>query len=216
MKNETFIYAINYKLITINKMLIANISKKILLKVLKNFSSSHTVTSLSQELNMSRVGIWKVLKKLESENLITLTKTGETQTGTYTISLNWKNPLTEKILSVALSEEAQKYERWRFNFSGLEKESEFFILFGSILHSPKEAADIDVLNIAKRKNLEKIKNIILKIQNTQSRKIHLTNLTKEEFEKELIELKNRILLDALKRGVILFGQESFIKFVKDI
>lgn len=191
-------------------------SRRIILKVLKDFSRNQTITSLSKELNLTRVGIWKVLKKLESQNLIILSKTGDGKTSTYTVFLNWKNPLIEQILALCLSQEAQKYERWLFNFAELEKEVEFLILFGSILHSPKQAKDIDLIGVAKEKNLNKIKDAVLKIQKMQTKDIHSINFTREEFEKELISLQNKIFLEAIRKGVVLFGQDKFIKFMRNI
>ena len=43
------------------------IVKKIILSLLKDFTRKTTITFLAQELKVSRVGIWKVLKKLEAE-----------------------------------------------------------------------------------------------------------------------------------------------------
>lgn len=190
-------------------------SQKIVLRVLKDFSISHTITSLSKELKLTRVGIWKVLKNLESESLIILTKTGSGKTSTYLVSLNWKNPLTDKLLILYLSKEAQKYERWVFNFAELEEEVEFLILFGSILHSPKEANDIDIIGVAREKNIDNIRKIILKTQKTQAKDIHSINFTKGEFEKEL-KRPQKAILDAVKKGIVLFGQDNFIKLMKDL
>ena len=46
-----------------------NTESKILKILLKQFSITWTVTSLSNEIKISRVGIWKVLKKLEKEGV---------------------------------------------------------------------------------------------------------------------------------------------------
>ncbi len=216
MLKEKFKYTINQELIVINIMVIDNITtRKIIVKILKDFSHSQTITSLSKELKLSRVGIWKILRKLESENLIILNKIGKGKTSTYTLSLNWTNALTEKILALYLSQEAQEHQRWVFNFVELEKEVEFLILFGSILHSPKEANDIDIIGVARGKNFGNIKNISLEIQKTLAKDVHSINFTKEEFEREL-KKPNEAILDAVKKGVVLFGQDSFIKFIRDI
>ena len=50
-------------------------TKKVLLYLLKSFSNTHTITTLAQELGLSRVGIWKILKKLENEKYILLNGT---------------------------------------------------------------------------------------------------------------------------------------------
>ena len=115
-----------------------------------------------------------------------------------------------------LTEEALKYPRWRDNFEKLEKKAEFVILYGSILHSQKEANDIDIINIVQNKNsFLSIEEEMLKIQKTQHKKIHSENFTKAEFKEE-IEKPNKIFIDAVKKGIILFRQEEFIKFVKGV
>ncbi|MBU1988534.1 MAG: HTH domain-containing protein, partial [Nanoarchaeota archaeon] len=137
---ESFKYAINNKLIVVNKMVIShNLSKKIMLILLKDFCSEHTVTSLAKRLSVSRVGIWKALRKLESEELIILEQIGNGRTSVYRIRLNWKNVLTERELSLYLTQEALRQKRWRWDFCELERNIDFTLLFGSILTLPKKA-----------------------------------------------------------------------------
>lgn len=192
-----------------------NHPQKIITILLKDFSI-HTATSLSQELKISRQGIWKIIKKLEQDELIKLEQIGTGKTNTHRITLNWHNELIEKILSFSLTKEALKQKRWQFNFADLESEVDFLILYGSMLHSPKDANDIDIIGIvSQEKKLANIGNIILKIQETQPKKIHSINLTKKEFQQE-IKKPNKAYLEAVKKGVILFGQDHFIKFIKDL
>ncbi|OGJ20657.1 hypothetical protein A3K73_05785 [Candidatus Pacearchaeota archaeon RBG_13_36_9] len=184
--------------------------------LLKDISKKHTVTSLSKERGISRVGSWKLLKELEKESLITLAPVGPEKTSVQEARLNWDNPVLEKTLALMLAEDALKQNKWIYNFKELENNVDFLILYGSILHSPKEADDIDILNlISNEKNFIKVGKIIDSIQATQSKKIHAINLTEKELKHEL-KNKNRAYAEALKKGVILFGQENFIKFIKEI
>ncbi len=193
-----------------------NTKDKILTILLKQFSISWTITSLANEINVSRVGIWKVLKKLEKGKLIILTSIGQGKTNAINIKLNWENIILEKKLSLILTEEALKHQRWLNNFEELKDIAEFTLIYGSILHSPKEANDIDILEIvSNKKDFLKIEKTIRKIQKTQIKKIHSESFTKAEFREEL-KKPNKIFIDALKKGIILFGQEKFIKFVRDI
>ena len=138
------------------------------------------------------------------------------RTNIFSLKLNWENSVLEKRLSLILTKEALKYQRWISSFEELKNLSEFFILYGSILHSQKEANDIDILSVVFNKNnFLYIEEIIRKIQKTQIKKIHLENFTKSEFKDEL-KKSNKIFIDAIKKGVILFGQENFIKFVKEV
>ena len=191
-------------------------SYEILKVLLKDISKKHTVTSLSKERGISRVGSWKLLKELEKENLIILTPIGPEKTSVQEASLNWDNPILEKALALLLTEDALKQNKWRYNFKELENHANFLILFGSMLHSPKEANDIDILSlVSNEKNFVKIGKRISDIQIAQDKKIHAINLTEKELKREL-KNKNKSYIEALKKGIILFGQENFIRFIRNI
>src|SRR3989338_3663194 len=157
---------------------------KILKILLKGLAINPTITGLAKEIGMSRVGTCKILKKLEAEKLIALTPIGEGKTSTLSISLNWENPIVEKTLSLALTQDALNNQRWLSNFAELEDNVDFLLIYGSILHSPKEANDIDIIGITDKGFLE-IDESIKKIQKVQIKKIHSINFTREEFKDEL-------------------------------
>ena len=188
---------------------------KILKILLKDFTIKPTITLLAKEISMSRVGTWKILKKLEAEKIIILSPMGEGKTSAYSISLNWENRIVEKTLSLALTEDALKNQRWLSNFAELESEVDFLLIYGSIIHSSKEANDIDILGITNKSKFLEIEESIKRVQKTQIKKIHALNFTPAEFKGEL-EKPNKIFIDAIKKGIILFGQEKFTKFIKSI
>ncbi|MEK6937796.1 MAG: winged helix-turn-helix domain-containing protein [Nanoarchaeota archaeon] len=197
-------------------MMTLNKTAQGIMTILLKDLSTHTATSLSEELKISRQGTWRILKKLEKEELIMLESIGKGKTSTLKIELNWDNEIIEKILTLSLTQEALKHNRWKFNFADLKEQVDFLILYGSVLHSPKEAEDIDIIGVvSKEKKLANLGNIVLKIQETQAKKIHSINLTQKEFKQEL-QRPNKVYLDAVKKGVILFGQENFIKFIKGL
>lgn len=190
-------------------------SIKVLKIILKDFAVKSTISSLAKETGLSRVGMWKVIKKLDKEKLVLLSPIGTGKTSASTINLNWENPLVEKNLSLVLTEDAIKQQRWISNFSELENKADFIIIYGSIIYSPKEANDIDILSILNKKNFKQIDKVLNTIQKTQIKKIHALNFTQEEFKKEL-EKPNKAIIDAVKKGIILFGQENFVRFMKNI
>ncbi len=189
-------------------------AQRIITILLKDFNT-HTVTDLSKELKMSRQGIWKILKELEKNEFIILEQVGAGKTSTQRIKLNMSNEIVEKTLVLCLIQDALKYKRWKFDFADLQEGIYFLILYGSILYT-KEANDIDIIGVvSKEKKLANLDEIILGIQETQTKKIHCINLTQKEFKEEL-KKPNKAYVDALRKGVILFGQENFIKFIKGL
>ncbi|MFH1333252.1 MAG: hypothetical protein ABIH53_03385 [archaeon] len=198
------------------KLITNQTAKKLVLHLFKDFSTIHTVTSIAKELGLSRVGTWKILKNLQTNKFITLKTVGTGKTSTYLVKLNWDNPLVEKSLALYLTEEALKQQKWRFDFAELENLTKSLILYGSILNSPKHAKDIDIIAIESQKtNFLKLERAVHKEQNTQLKKIHMIDFTEKGFKKDLIN-SNKAYIDAVKTGVILFGQENFIKLIKSI
>jgi predicted transcriptional regulator len=183
-------------------------AKRILLILVKDPSIDQTVTSIANSLNMSRVGIWKVLKNLESQNIVTLKQLTESRTSTYIVKLN-NSKFTIRNVELALAEEAQQYERWIDTFNKIN--AGFIVLFGSILHSHKDAGDIDILVVAKKENINNIEETIRAIQKSQIKHIHATIFTVDEFRQELKD--NKIIKDAIKKGIVLSGQDKFVEAV---
>lgn len=189
--------------------------EKILKILLKDFSSKHIVTSLAKEAGLSRVGMWKALKRLEAGKLILLDSIGAGKTSTYSINLNWKSRVLEKTLLLILAEEASKQQRWLNDFAELEDKVDFLIIYGSILQNPKQADDIDILVIANKNNFKPISEAVSRMQKIQVKKIHLIDLTENELKEEL-KKQNKAYIDALKKGIVLFGQDNYIAFVEGL
>ena len=184
------------------------------LLLLKDFSTMHTITSIGKELGMTRSGIWKVLMKLKKEGYIILETTEEKSL--LIPKLNLRNELLEKYLNFALSKEAKEHERWIFNFTEVKKHVSFFILYGSVLKSYAKAKDLDVIGIIPdRKSFKKLHESLDKIQKSESKRIHTINFTESEFREELLK-PNKAFVEAVKKGVVLFGQEEFIKFMRKL
>ncbi len=189
--------------------------RDILLLLLKDFSAMHSITSTAKRLGASRVGVWKVIKKLEEEGYIKIEPVGSGKTSTSVIKINWESSLIEKMLTLYLAEEAEKQNRWTDSFAGLNDAADFIIIFGSILHSPKEANDIDIIGVTDKHGFVKIQKIIDNSQKTQAKKIHSINFTQLEFRQEL-EKPNKAIIDAVRKGVVLFGHEKFVKFMREV
>jgi len=188
--------------------------EKILELMLKEPNETHTATAISNKLNLTRQGTWKILSHLEKEEIIKIIPVSKTKTSTSIIKLNYNNPITEKLLSLILTKESLKYKRWRVNFENLENKAYFTILFGSILTKLKEANDIDLITVSDKKNFKFIEEEIIRVQKTQLKKIHFIDLTKEELREELKE--NIAYVDAVRKGIILYGQDNFIEFIKNL
>jgi len=124
------------------------------------------------------------------------------------VNLNWDNRLLEKILSLYLTQEAIREEKWFSRLQGLESIVEFLIL-----HLPEDKEkNITIITI--------IPNKKIKIHHTpgelgEEREINTINLTEPEFIQEFIKAKPDFIAQ-INQGKILFGQDKFIQLMKQM
>ena len=153
--------------------LIPHSTQKILIAILKHATGAPTISMLEETLEMTHVGVWKALKKLEAANMVILKAIGNKKNSIHTSHLNWDNPLVAKTIALALEHEATPQRRWIINFAELEDKVDFLILYGSMLVSPQKANDIDILSIVSKKNISnEIEGVVMKAQKTQLKQIH--------------------------------------------
>lgn len=189
-------------------------TQKILTSLLRHTTRNLTISMLEEILAMTHVGVWKALKKLENADLVVLQAMGNKKNSAYIAHLNWENRLTTKILSLALEHEAIPQRRWVVNFAALENKVDFLLLYGSMLVSPQKAKDIDLLSVVSKKNISlEVERILMNVQKTQSKPIHHILLSPVGLKDEL-KKPNIAFINALKEGVVLFGQDAFIAFMR--
>jgi predicted nucleotidyltransferase len=181
---------------------------KILFKEpLENYNSR----SISKKVGIGHAGAFKILKKLEQRKIVIGKRIGNA----VIYSLNLKDKIAEKEIEIALTLESRNYGRWVEEFSVLKDETDFIILFGSIIRNEKEARDIDVLIVSPKKNLNKIKEKINKKNVILTKPLHALHQTQEDFISDLRN-KNKVMLEIIKTGIILQGVENLVKIIQTI
>lgn len=194
----------------------AHTTQRILTSILRHVSGSPTIATLAEIIGMTHVGVWKALKKLEADNMLTLKRIGNKKNNPYTVNLKWDNPLVEKTLALVLEHEAAEQRRWIINFAALKEKVDFLILYGSMLISSKKANDIDLLSVVSKKgNVLDIERIIIDVQKTQIKPIHNIICAPAGLKEEL-KKTNIAFINAVKEGVVLFGQDKFVVFMKRV
>ncbi|MEK6874035.1 MAG: nucleotidyltransferase domain-containing protein, partial [Nanoarchaeota archaeon] len=123
------------------------------------------------------------------------------------------NSVAKREIEMALTLEAQNYAKWIEEFSALKDILEFVVLFGSIIKDEKSARDIDILIVADKREFNKINQNIKDKNRVLNKKIHLILQSKEDFRKD-INNKNKVMVDIIKNGIILFGQEKLTKLLE--
>ena len=90
--------------------------------------------------------------------------------------------------------------------------TEAAVIFGSYTDPKKKPNDIDALFVLKEQNYKNFRN---KLQEVISPvKIHDILQTREDLKKNIIK-KDKIIMEILNNGIILWGQSTIIEVMRD-
>lgn len=186
-----------------------NKEREILLVLFKDILSMHNSRTLAKIIGISHPGAFKILKKLEGRDIVRSRKVGRASI----YYLNFDNDIAKKEIELALLLETNKYKKWVEEFKQLKEISNFVVLFGSIIKNEREAKDIDLLIISKSKEFKEIKRIIEENNNLLNKRVHPIIQSEEDFIKDLLN-KNKVTIEIIKTGIILYNPESMISILE--
>ena len=69
-----------------------------------------------------------------------------------------------------------------------------------------------MLVVSKKSEFKKIKGIIKERNILTNKKIHLIQQTEEDFKHDF-KLKNKVIVDIIKKGIVLYGQEEYRRII---
>ncbi|MBS1267298.1 MAG: hypothetical protein MAG795_01270 [Candidatus Woesearchaeota archaeon] len=184
--------------------------KEALLILFKDFTTFYNANSLSKTLKITRVGTLKLLRRLKKEDILISRKIGKS----ITYKLDLDNDYNEKLISFLLADEANKFKRWKREFEDLNNEERVVMIYGSILVNTKKAKDIDILLVIKRKDYNQVSELIDEKQKIMQKRIHPLIMISGDLV-ENIKNKRGAILNIVKSGVILYGQNKYVKLVKE-
>ena len=185
---------------------------KLLLKIFKDFSHNYNANSISKETSITSRGALKMLKKLSSQNILISKQLGKA----VFYKINFENNYALKLIETLLiAESKEKAERWINELEEVFRHTESVILFGSIIKNEKKAREIDVILVLNKKKYKEISNFIERKNKILFKKIHEIPQTINDL-KENLQKNNKALIDAIKEGYVLHGQDKIIKVIKNV
>ncbi len=187
---------------------------KTLLKLLKDFNRRYNANNLSKEINLTPMGTLKILKKLEQQKLLISEELGKARFYSINISQKYTQIAINFLLRKECQEANPKIKRWINELEKLKPHTEIIILFGSVL-TKKEYQDVDILIVLNNSQLKKANQTIKEINNINIKKIHAVKQTKYDIIRN-VRKKHEILLEALKKGLVLSGYEKYIEMINDV
>lgn len=183
-----------------------------LLALFKDISSNYNANNLSKKLGLTSMGMLKILKRLEKQNILQSQQLGKAVF--YKLKLD---DYTKAYLKFLLQNEAEqsipRIKRWVNELRKFQKHAEIGILFGSVL-SKEEYNDVDLLLVFKPSQNSKINQLADVINKASIKRVHLVKQTKNDL-KENIKKKDKVVLDLIKNGIVVFGYETIIELIKN-
>ena len=150
----------------------------------RNFTERLTIRSIAQRLDFSPAGVFNILKKLEKQGIVVGQKLG---TGLF-YQINFENKIAEHLAGIVLL-----YSEEKISF------------------------DIEKLKQAKAAILDG-KNLLLIADNVTTLDVSIANIeiiTKTEDEIiSLFRKKDQQLIQLLKKGIVLFGEDKVVEIIK--
>ena len=180
--------------------------------LIRNFSKDYNINQLAKKLSISVGGIFKILKKLKSWDFLIEKKLGNNIF--YKINYDSQDALDACKFALTEKKISSYVKVWIKDLEILKEKTELAILFGSVLKKNKEARDIDVLLVFKKRNLKDIENMIEEINRIKSKKIHAVYQTKADLIMN-INKRDKAILEEIKTGVILWGRDLLVESVKN-
>ncbi len=185
--------------------------KKALLILYKDFTVYYNANSLSKKIGISRIGTMKLLKKLKHKEILTTQRISKS----LIYKINWAYDYVQDLISFILSDEATHFERWKDEFKGLFKDNRVVMLHGSIIYDYAKARDIDLMVIRRKGQSGEIHKVLRERQTYLPKKIHVIDLSEEEFLNN-VKNKQEAILDIIKKAVILYGQKKYVDLIKNV
>lgn len=152
--------------------------------LVRNFSERLTIRNIAQRLSFSPAGVFNILKKLEKQNIVIGQKFG---TGLF-YSINFDNRIAEHLAAIVL-----------------------------LYSDEKIALNIEQLKQAKAAIFDK-KTLLLVTDSVTVFDVSIPNvdvITKTEDEViDLLRKKDSTVIQLLKKGIVLLGEDKFVEIIK--
>jgi len=185
-----------------------------LLALFKEFSVDYNANSLSKVLNMTSMGALKILKRMEKGDIIIPRQMGKA----VFYSIDFNNDYARTYLKFALQREAEqsspRVKRWVEELRKFKGVADIGLLFGSVM-TKQDFNDVDLLLVFEKARAGKVNSLLKDISDVSVKKIHLVRQTRTDIESNL-KKKDKVLLSALKRGIVLFGYDELIEVVASV
>ncbi len=188
-----------------------NIKQRILKFLIENKEKSFSINEISKNLKLDYKLTYINVKKLGEERTIKIEDLGNIKRCSFDNSFNNDVFIVEN----ERKKELLKNKDLLVMYNDLSKINRQFILllFGShAKETARKHSDIDLLLISSKDDVE----LVQKELNLIPLKIHLTNVTYEDFIEMLKTKEQTVVSEAIKKNIILFGIEEYYRLLENV
>jgi len=184
--------------------------ERVLKFIATNPGNENYVNNIARELSLAPSGGKWILANLEKRDILEHRKVGNLKC--YKIKFNDKS---KDLLRFIYNPELDKRLKFRKeDLKPLMGIVDAAIVFGSYLYK-KDPNDIDILFIFKNKNFKKFSKELDKIKELIPIKVHDVIQTREDLISNIL-IKDKIVIEALSNGKILWGEKFIVEVLKDV
>lgn len=185
--------------------------KKVIRTVLFAFGEEYSINEIAKKCNLSPNGALKILQKLSKEGIITLKKIANIST----YSLDFTNSKTKNIceLSIIVNPNPKISNRLE-DLKDLKEVTGIGIIFGSYITEKSNPEDIDLFFLLKEENFKKYKERIKNIYPAMPLKVQDILQTEKDLIENILK-KDRVIIEILQKGFVLWGQDKLIEIMKN-
>ncbi len=184
--------------------------KKILKFLLVHFDSDYSINEIAKNCNLAPNGAYEILRKFENKGILLVKNIANIKS----YKINFKSIEANKLLELILIPDYEKVKiKHRYNdLKPLNEITKICIIFGSYITKKERPNDIDVIFLIEKKDYKKYNEILERVKRIMPFKLHDVIQTKED----LIKNKEKLIIDAIYSGIILWGHEFLIEMIKNV
>lgn len=185
--------------------------KKVIRILLFSFGEEYSINEIARKCSLAPNGALKILRKLSEEGIIILKKIANIST----YSLDFTNSKTKSICELSLiASPTTKIKNRLEDLKDLKDLTEIGIIFGSYITEKANPGDIDLFFLLKEENFKKYKEKIKYIYPAMPLKIQDVLQTERDLTENILK-KDKIVIEILQKGFILWGQDKLIEIMKN-
>jgi len=192
--------------------MITNNEKKVLKFLLAHFNSDYSINEIAKKCGLAPNGAYEILKKFGEKEILTSKKIANSKS----YKINFDSRETNNLLELALIPNYKEPKiKYRYNdLKPLENMTNLCIIFGSYATKKEKPNDIDILFVIKKGDYKKYSEALERVKRILPLKLHDVIQTKEDLTKN-IKKEEKLILEAISEGIILWGHEFLIGVIKN-